>query len=751
MIQKRVSVIFLLLALLTALFLMLQRMRIEAANRQVELVLDYDNVLEFVQREGVSLPDVLKELKSGGVSTIALPEATLNRLVLMGRIRVWTGEDLLRTADVSPLRQKGLAWLLKEHRVVSNYLYVISDDQEILAWVRGGLAHLLGKGRVRPFRGGLEVVGKGDEVRTMGLGFLQDDGKFLSSLGFLTAPRIENRDNLTEEKIKYLFSGLKGFPLSVMIFSGMRSEVLGYPDLIGVTAEQMRSLGLAFGSVEVYEASRVQKGTESLARLLSASTVKVQTILPLQFAKLSPEKAVAIWKLGTRERNVRVLYMRLFPSGFLRENGSLSTPMETNNEYVRQLLLGLKSQGFTVGRVSGINAFPPGLLPLLLLTLGLVGALILFGETFFSVPAPVAALLLLGGGIGAAASSILGLAGMWSKLIALGFALLFPLWGLTQAFLAPPPSIGKIPAAYLLLARATLITLLGGVLASSTLFGSLSFLGIAQFRGVKAILLFPVVMTPLLYLAGARQSTVLSDDESGGVTGASPPPAGSGSSRRGRSIPLFRSLGGEKSSELQALVEASTDSQSLAERSKITGSEEHSGVRPEDSVPRESGIPTQGGTLVQFVRRLVSLMKTAIPVWAGVLVLGCIGAVGLYMLRSGNTAGEVAAPEWERMLRGGLEQIFLVRPRFKEFFFGHPAFLLAALFHLHGLRAPAAWLLVAGSVGQASLLDSFAHLHTPVWVTLLRSFHGLWIGGVLVFPFLFFLQRYAARMRWAVK
>jgi len=39
--------------------------------------------------------------------------------------------------------------------------------------------------------------------------------------------------------------------------------------------------------------------------------------------------------------------------------------------------------------------------------------------------------------------------------------------------------------------------------------------------------------------------------------------------------------------------------------------------------------------------------------------------------------------------------------------------------------------LLVGAIGQVGMLNSFCHLHSPLKLTLLRTFHGLWIGGLL--------------------
>ncbi|BAS28772.1 DUF5693 family protein [Limnochorda pilosa] len=156
--------------------------------------------------------------------------------------------------------------------------------------------------------------------------------------------------------------------------------------------------------------------------------------------------------------------------------------------------------------------------------------------------------------------------------------------------------------------------------------------------------------------------------------------------------------------------------------------------------------------------------------WAGAglaaLAALLVAAVGIYYLgRTGNEL--VPVPAWERHLRDWIEAVLGARPRFKELF-GH-ASLVAGLAVLAGpgptVRGPApgsggvpggapgeagpgpvAWLVgtglvVGGSVGQLSLVNSLAHVHQPLLFTLQRIAYG-WVGGLVLGLFL------AVAVRW---
>jgi hypothetical protein len=99
----------------------------------------------------------------------------------------------------------------------------------------------------------------------------------------------------------------------------------------------------------------------------------------------------------------------------------------------------------------------------------------------------------------------------------------------------------------------------------------------------------------------------------------------------------------------------------------------------------------------------------------------------VWIARTGNDSGMEVSP-LELKFRALLEQVFVTRPRTKEIFVGFPAMIFAAYFI--GRRK---WLLalgaaILGTIGVADALNTFCHIHTPIFYSALRTFHGLWLG-----------------------
>lgn len=119
--------------------------------------------------------------------------------------------------------------------------------------------------------------------------------------------------------------------------------------------------------------------------------------------------------------------------------------------------------------------------------------------------------------------------------------------------------------------------------------------------------------------------------------------------------------------------------------------------------------------------------------WGPVLGSMVGGFVVLFMLSRTGNDGPAGVSGLELTVRSLLESVLPVRPRTKEFLIGHPLLLLGLLWRHRtqgqGKLAPEIMIL-AGFIGQASIINTFCHLHTPLQVTVIRVGVGLVLGVV---------------------
>ena len=120
------------------------------------------------------------------------------------------------------------------------------------------------------------------------------------------------------------------------------------------------------------------------------------------------------------------------------------------------------------------------------------------------------------------------------------------------------------------------------------------------------------------------------------------------------------------------------------------------------------------------------------PFTARVALLSGVLAIAAYIwiARTGNDSGmEVSSLELK--MRAFMEQVFITRPRTKEVFIGHPAMIFAVYFAFRRQWIPAFAATILATIGQADMLNTFCHLHTPLFYSLLRSIHALWLGALI--------------------
>lgn len=117
------------------------------------------------------------------------------------------------------------------------------------------------------------------------------------------------------------------------------------------------------------------------------------------------------------------------------------------------------------------------------------------------------------------------------------------------------------------------------------------------------------------------------------------------------------------------------------------------------------------------------LLRMPITVWmVGALVI--LAAAGYYYLSRTGNAGSVSS--YEMAFRTFMENTFGVRPRTKEFLMAHPLFIVGAFAAIKYRKA--IYVMIIAVIGQLSMVDTFAHIHSPILISLVRGLLGLGMG-----------------------
>lgn len=131
------------------------------------------------------------------------------------------------------------------------------------------------------------------------------------------------------------------------------------------------------------------------------------------------------------------------------------------------------------------------------------------------------------------------------------------------------------------------------------------------------------------------------------------------------------------------------------------------------------GVVNQLRKILDMPVRVKSLLILFLVLIAGVV----------FVARSGHTSG-MPVSQTELRFRAFLEQAFYARPRTKELLIGHPAFMLAAMAFWRKWPTMIFFALVlVATIGQGSMVETFAHMRTPVYMSFMRGIGGIVMGA----------------------
>lgn len=102
----------------------------------------------------------------------------------------------------------------------------------------------------------------------------------------------------------------------------------------------------------------------------------------------------------------------------------------------------------------------------------------------------------------------------------------------------------------------------------------------------------------------------------------------------------------------------------------------------------------------------------------------------IYITRSGNFSF-LPVLSIEEKIRIFLEKTLIARPRNKEFLIGYPALFLAMSMNFLKVKEFKIPIIIIGTVGPVTLINTFCHIHTPFLFSMLRTFNGVWLGLIL--------------------
>jgi Family of unknown function (DUF5693) len=509
--RTRYAAIVLVVALIACLAVAFFRARVESHARRVELAMDFTDFSALARSYDYNAAAFLIALRRAGLTSLALTEELGANVGADGKAYATAGAALLNQARIAPVADPLLATLVRSRRIDVGAVYLLVFDASAYHRYRTQLAlHFMPKSvrvlrATRPWL--IEVHTQIDYFNAIGLGIPTDQIQLARRLALLVVPRFQNDERLAAPQINAMFSDVLRYDpkVSTVIFFGLSNQVLGYPDHLQDTADAFKRHIFSFGSIETYDPSQVQKGNDTLARLMPGRTVRVQAIAKTELDKLRLDEVVARYVLGVRERNVRVVYLR--PWGHQDGNKSIEA---TNVEMVKAIADELRTDGFRLGRATPIPPYRGNNRILVgVACLAVPSIFVLLLEAFgwyrrsLAVAAYALTVVLYAAGVLAHhdifVRSAIALAGALLFAIAALLSLL-PAWNETPAPRAGTQVLRSLGWTLL----ATAVALAGALVVVGVMSAPLTMEEIDRFRGVRVILAVPPLIALVLYLFDRR-------------------------------------------------------------------------------------------------------------------------------------------------------------------------------------------------------------------------------------------------------
>lgn len=556
---------------------------------------------------------------------------------------------------------------------------------------------------------------KGASPAQVVLGLHPEELRAVHAAGLTVVPRLRGGDLSAPDELLRRLRGAAGSDGRVpgpeygpILFWG--TSVTGYPTAIRHVGELLAASGATVGLIEFSP----QQGLEPLARATGFRTVRVHSITDREMAAgIAPRVAVDRWLRAVRERQVRLLYVRFYlpePPGAGRATAASA--------------IGASGPGAAVGSAPASRTVADMVEHNLAYIRRLTGELLAAGYGLGApdpVPAPGSSLLALGWIALATGAGAGGVA--WTTLSWLG------------AGFARTRTRGEAPGVLLRVDTACAAASAAGAIVTAAAFAGLWLKGhtVVARQGVAllAAVAFPV--------AAALTAVDISEALGGRAAGR-----GALAMRRR----LAGALAGFAAAAAIALTGAAMVAALLTEVRFLAKIAEFRGVKLAHVAPlaalafvlaarffgpRAPGsVAASGGAWERLVGVARYWASRSVSLGELLVAAALAGILWIYVMRTGNDA--LPLPAFEASLRNLLEERLVARPRTKEFLIGHPALFIALTYWgvmVAGARArrlAAGALLLLGTIGPISMINTFAHAHSALAVSLARTAYGLLLG-----------------------
>ncbi|MCR5834592.1 MAG: DUF5693 family protein [Selenomonadaceae bacterium] len=683
-VYNRILLIAIAVGFFAALVIAGQRYFVETNNNQVDMVVDLVNLTELAEREGVELDSVLQQAKEAGITSLAVYDSRLERLTSEGKVFALSGSDIIENYYSGNLLNDLWRQTIEYGLINPSRVYIIAGELKSYEDTKEALLQRLGKERVKIFTvGGMEVI----EVKAQ------------------------------YEELLTMPLGMPHDEMDIVRSAGF--NIVARP--MNFTKCTAANVQFFFDRIENYPVSEIVfDGPEVLGAPdyidLFVDKMKernltfgvIEHFTQLQFYpqkgmeylvdKLGKDKVARLYVIPKDEQpklpmdtaiarwstTDRERNIRINLLRIYEKPEYGMTLLETNMKYFGEVRKILESDGFTFGKASTFEDYYPSVILRVLVIIGTVAAGVLY-------------LSLLSRRLNRNVKFQLQLFAILAVIAAI--PLLMGAGGKVRV-LAAFMSANLFPA----LAIIWQLDLLRVIQYKFSVQNRESHLreNLSTFQLIW-ISLFAITVTSLLSLMGAFYLSGALSDVSYFLE-----------------FEIFRGI------KLTFILPIILVAIAFLRRFNVV-----------DEVRKTVPVPQQ----------IKEILDKPVSVKALLAVFVVMGAFVVLIARSGHTSG-MPVSGFEIKVRAMLENLFYARPRTKEIFFGHPAFMLMMAAFLNRFPRIICFLLViAATIGQSSMVETFAHMRTPIFMSLMRGLDGLIPGAIIGAVLIVFLQIFYRNLR----
>lgn len=462
--------IILIISLVASLVVAVQRARVEALNKAVELIVDYSEIAQLVSASGKPSEHILPSLKKAGITTVAVSEPTIGDLIAQSQVSIQYPSDkthltlVLVSPELAPQLLTQFKNIFGAERVtrIQQPATALNDDR----WVAIAISQRL----------------PADYLQGLPAGLPDQAIQEIQSAGLCVAARLANYPGATPDAIYNILASVRSRGITKVIFQG--DQVLGFRGAVKDTARFMRQLGLIFGEIEFAK----QKGDTELARNMRGNVLPLHSITQNEMPTLSEEDIVERYSKAVRERSVRLCYIRMYYT-------ASKDPLASNCSYIRRIAQEITRTGYSI---KPSHVFAEIDVPVWLRALagaGVAACALLLISAVVNVPRQT---LYAGLMTGIAVCCVLAWTGdSGRKIVSLVAALVFPtLGGITAIRDVNEHTVSKTRITLQTagrLTKAVACSIVGGVLIVGLLSSRTFMLRIDQFSGIKLAHVLPIL------------------------------------------------------------------------------------------------------------------------------------------------------------------------------------------------------------------------------------------------------------------